>query len=221
MPLSGAYRRLFGKDTHHMITISTPRIKRVLSGKIERILVIYGADAQLPDDNYWLTRPPDERIAAVIATIGVTDGVQPTLDMLEFVEYLNRHQVRYLVIDGYALGFHGHPRFTKDLDIWVDRTPENAQKLAFALTDFDLSFSEGGLETFVGGKPMRIGRPPNLIDIVGIPDGVTFDVCYENRETTTFEGLTIDFISKEHLIQNKRATGRLRDLADVEDLQGT
>lgn len=146
--------------------------------------------------------------------------MRPTLDMLEFIGYLNQQGVRYLVVGGYALGFHGHPRYTKDLDLWVERTPENADKLALALADFGLPFTADEKQAFMNGGPIRIGRPPNLLDIIGPPDGVAFDECYQRRETTTFEGLVIHFIGRQDFIQNKRASGRLRDLADVEDLTG-
>ncbi|MCI0396799.1 MAG: hypothetical protein L0332_14845 [Chloroflexi bacterium] len=204
-----------------MLKITDPRLLQVFEPTVERTLTVYQAGEELPLVGYWQSRPPDERIAAIMAAVGDLTDMRPTLDMLEFVEYLNRRDVRYLVVGGYALGFHGHPRYTKDLDIWIERTPENADRLALALADFGLSLSAEEKQAFIKGGPIRIGRPPNLLDIIGPPDGVVFDECYQERETTTFETIKIEFISKRHFLQNKRASGRLRDLADVEDLLGT
>lgn len=190
----------------------------MLRPRIERVAVVY-EEGQPPSLlSYWLSRPPDERIAAVIATVSTMTDLRLTLDMLEFVGYLNAQQVRYLVVGGYALGFHGHPRYTKDLDIWIERTPENAEQLMLALETFGIALSADEQAAFVKGGPIRIGRPPNLIDIIGPPSGVDFAACYNARQTTTFAGLTIDFISRPHFVQNKLASGRLQDLADVENI---
>jgi hypothetical protein len=202
-----------------MLKITSPRLLDILNPKIDRVATVYESDHVLSPVVYWQTRPYDERIAAVISTVGVLTDMRLTLDMLEFVGYLNDHQVGYLVVGGYALGFHGHPRFTKDLDIWIERTPENAQKLAQAMLAFGVRLSPKEIEAFVSGGPIRIGRPPNLIDVIGHPDGVTFAECYAVRETTSFEGLKIDFISRSDFIRNKRASGRLQDLADVENIE--
>ncbi|HSH03583.1 MAG TPA: DUF6036 family nucleotidyltransferase [Anaerolineae bacterium] len=204
-----------------VLEISTPRLLAILNPKIERTMTLFTTDEQLPSSaEYWMTRPGDERIAALIATVGGSN-MQPTLDMLEFIGYLNQYDVRYLVIGGYALAFHGHPRYTKDIDIWIERTVANSRKLADALQDFGILFDEEAQKAFVNGGPIRIGWPPNLIDIVGVPHGVVFDDVYEEREKVDFEGLEIVFIGKDGLIANKRATGRLQDLADIEAIEGT
>lgn len=203
-----------------MLTITSQRLLDVLNPKIERVATVYTTGQEPRLVEYWQTRPPDERIAAVIAAVNLMSDLRLTLDMLEFVGYLNEQGVRYLVVGGYALGFHGHPRFTKDLDIWIERTTENANKLAQAIAAFGISLSAEEIAAFVKGGPIRIGRPPNLIDIIGHPDGVTFSECYLARETTIFEGLQIHFIDRSHFIANKQASGRLQDLADVESLEG-
>ncbi len=201
-----------------MLQVTTPRLLNVLNPRIERVATVYAPGQEPSLADYWRTRPGDERIAAVLATVGVIADIRLTLDRLEFVRYLNDYDVHYLVVGGYALGFHGHPRFTKDLDLWIERTVENGQKLAEALAAFGVSLSEEAILAFVEGDPIRIGRPPNLIDIIGHPDGVEFAECYPTRETTQFEGLKIDFISHDDFIRNKQASGRLQDLADVEHI---
>lgn len=198
-----------------MLTITKPRLQRILSNHIDRAISVENEFA-----DYWLTRPADERLAAIISTVGVMTTVRLTLEMLEFVRYLNAAEVRYLVVGGYALGFHGVPRFTKDFDVWVERTEENAARLAQALQAFRIPLAAEGLTKFLAGSQIPIGRPPNMIDIIGIPDGVTFAECYKARQTVDFEGLKINFISRHHFLQNKLASGRLRDLADIEDLTG-
>lgn len=204
-----------------MLDITDSRLLDILSPRIKRIATVYESGQEPSPAVYWKTRPPDERIAAVIATVSLMSDLRLTLDMLEFVGYLNEYNVRYLVVGGYALGFYGHPRFTKDLDIWVERTPENADKLAQALAAFEIPMKSAEMTAFVNGGPIRIGRPPNLIDIIGHPDGVTFADCYPLRETASFEALKIDFIDREHFVKNKLASGRLQDLADVEHLEAS
>jgi hypothetical protein len=92
--------------------------------------------------------------------------------------------------------------------------------LAKALLAFQVPLDEDEIADFVNGGPIRIGRPPNLINIIGRPHGVVFEECYPLRETITFELLEIDFIDREHFIKNKLATGRLQDLADIENIGG-
>lgn len=202
-----------------MLQISDPRLLDILNPRIIRVATVYGSGHPPPQIAYWRTRPPDERIAAVIATVSVMTDIQLTLDMLEFVGYLNHHDVRYLIVGGYALGFHGHPRFTKDLEIWIERSTDNGQKLAKAMTAFGITLSAAEIAAFIHGGPIRIGRPPDLIDIIGAPDGITFADCYERRETASFEGLQFNVLGREDFIRNKLASGRLQDLADVASLE--
>ncbi|MGI9173888.1 MAG: hypothetical protein ACR2GR_01025 [Rhodothermales bacterium] len=141
-------------------------------------------------------------------------------DFREFVALLNAHEVRYLVVGGYAVAFHGHPRYTKDLDVWIDRDPANAARLLLALADF--GFGSVGLTTEDFLKPdqvVQLGRPPNRIDLITRLEGVDFASCYPYRETPEVGGIQIAFIDLDHLKQNKRAVGRYQDLADLENLE--
>ncbi|HLA64159.1 MAG TPA: hypothetical protein VK610_07005 [Rhodothermales bacterium] len=140
-------------------------------------------------------------------------------DFSEFVELLDAHEVRYLLVGGYAVAFHGHPRYTKDLDVWVERSPENAKRLLAALDAF--GFGTIGLTEEDLTSPdavIQLGQPPHRIDLMTKLAGVTFEACYAQRAFQDHHGLQIPFIDVESLKQNKRATGRAQDLADAERL---
>lgn len=150
-----------------------------------------------------------------------TDG-KMTLhpDFREFVASLNEHEVRYLVAGGYAVAFHGHPRYTKDIDIWIERDPENARKLLDALEAF--GFGSVGLreEDFLTSDHIiQLGYPPNRIDLLTDLQGVSFSEAFESKATEEIDGVPIHFIGLEALKRNKRAVGRHQDLADLENLQ--
>jgi hypothetical protein len=124
------------------------------------------------------------------------------------------------VIGGYALAVHGRPRYTKDIDIWLELSSENAERVVKALNDF--GFASLGLSQadFIEKDQMiQLGYPPNRIDLLTAADGVEFRNCYENRVKIEIDGVMINFIDLENLKANKRATGRLQDLADLEALQ--
>lgn len=140
-------------------------------------------------------------------------------DFREFIESLNRHNVRYLLIGGYAVALHGHPRYTKDLDIWISMDNTNAANLLKALKDFGFSSLSLSVEDFL--KPdqiVQLGFPPNRIDLMTSPKGIDFDTCYASREEIEIEGLKVKLIDLNNLKINKKATGRHQDLADLENL---
>ncbi|PSQ95691.1 MAG: hypothetical protein BRD55_08615 [Bacteroidetes bacterium SW_9_63_38] len=142
-------------------------------------------------------------------------------DFREFIRLLNAHSVRYLVVGGYAVAFHGHPRYTKDLDVWVDPTAENARRLLSALDDFGF----GGLDLeerdFVEPDTVvQLGHPPNRIDLLASLDGVSFEESFAGRRQTDVGGTGVAFIGLDALRKNKRASGRHQDLADLENLEG-
>ncbi len=140
-------------------------------------------------------------------------------DFREFIESLNKNKVQYLVVGGYAVAFHGHPRYTKDIDIWIQSDEENARNLVKAIHDF--GFASLGLqaEDFLPpGYVIQLGYPPNRIDILTGIAGVTFEQCYLSKEQTNIEGMTVNFIDLDNLRKNKKATGRRQDLADLENL---
>ena len=140
-------------------------------------------------------------------------------DFREFIESLNSNKVKYLVLGGYAIAFHGHPRYTKDLDIWLEMSEENASNVMSALKDFGFGDLDVSKEDFLQkGMVVQLGYPPNRIDLINSPDGVNFAECYISRIEIEIDGLQISVIDLENLKKNKKASGRLQDLADLEKL---
>ncbi len=145
--------------------------------------------------------------------------IQLPSDFKEFLQLLNSRRVEYLVVGGYAVGFHGSPRATGDLDIWVAATEENAQKLEEVLREFGFDLSELSKELFLEkDRVVRMGVPPIRIEILTSISGVHFHQCYTSRQTAEIEGVKVHFISLEDLKANKRAAGRHQDLSDLERL---
>jgi hypothetical protein len=141
-------------------------------------------------------------------------------DFKEFIQLLNENQVKYLVICGYAVAIHGHPRYTKDIDIWIEISKENAEKLIIALTQF--GFGSLGLTPQDFQSPdqvIQLGYPPNRIDLITTPDGVDFQTCYNSRTEVLLGDIVVNFIDLDNLKKNKLASGRFQDLADLENLQ--
>jgi predicted nucleotidyltransferase len=141
-------------------------------------------------------------------------------DFKEFVQSLNENKVRYLVIGGYAVAFHGHPRYTKDLDVWVESSPENAASVVKALEQF--GFASLGLKAedfLTADQIIQMGLPPSRIDILTSVEGIEFESCYASRVPAVIDGIRVNFIDLENLKKNKRAAGRAQDLADLEKLE--
>jgi hypothetical protein len=140
-------------------------------------------------------------------------------DFKEFIASLNAHDVRYLVVGGYAVALHGYPRFTKDLDVWLWLEAENATKAVQALADFGFASLDITSDDFlVPDKIIQLGYPPNRIDLITTLPGVEFASCFEQREVVMVDDIPVNFIDRESLKRNKRASGRLQDLADLENL---
>jgi len=142
-------------------------------------------------------------------------------DFKEFIQSLNDNSVRYLVVGAYAVALHGYPRYTKDIDIWIESTQDNAARLIKALEQF--GFGSLGLkeEDFLApDQVIQLGYAPNRIDLITSLVGVEFGRCYESRVEVKIDELKVSFIDVENLKKNKTATGRLQDLADVENLGG-
>lgn len=142
-------------------------------------------------------------------------------DFEDFIRLLNHHQVMYMVVGGYALAFHGTPRHTGDLDVWIAVSEANAEKMVMVVKDFglgSLGFTKGDFlkEGFVS----QIGYPPLRIDILNSIDGIAFTQALPNKQTVQLESdLLVDYIGLGDLIRNKQSTGRTRDLSDVKELQ--
>ena len=140
-------------------------------------------------------------------------------DFREFIELLNSKKVKYLLVGGYAIAFHGHPRYTKDLDIWLEMSEENADAMMQVLENFGFGDVDVSKEDFLNkGMVVQLGYPPNRIDLINSPDGVGFAECYDTKIEIEIDGLKICVIDLENLKKNKKASGRLQDLADLEKL---
>jgi len=142
-------------------------------------------------------------------------------DFEEFFQLLNVHKVRYLVVGGYAFAVHAYPRFTNDLDIWIDNSTENAYNILQVLNDF--GFKEVDItadDLTVSDRIIQLGYPPLRIDIITHIDGVDFESAWESRDTSHYGKQEIYIINRELFIKNKRATGRQRDIEDLEKLKG-
>ena len=141
-------------------------------------------------------------------------------DFKEFVQLLIETKAEYWIVGGYAGGLHGHPRYTGDLAIWLSPSEENALKILSCVNQF--GFSSYGLtvsDFTKEGNVVQLGYPPLRIDLLTNIDGVTFDECYKNKKEVEIDELIVNFISCKDLIKNKKATGRLRDLDDLENLK--
>jgi len=139
-------------------------------------------------------------------------------DFREFLISLNDHKVDYLVVGGWALGIHGYVRATGDMDIWIGQQSENLDRLLIALSAFgvpgpiDKAFFEEK------GNAFRMGRPPMKIEVITEASGIEFYESLDNRLNIETDGIVIPFIGYSDLVKNKRSTGRLKDLADLEEL---
>lgn len=141
-------------------------------------------------------------------------------DFKEFFQLLNANGVRYLIIGGYAVAYHGYPRYTKDIDVWIWLNSSNAERLVKALGDF--GFASLGLKPtdfLESDTVIQLGHAPNRIDLIMGASGVDFEESYAVRKEEEIEGVKLFFIDLENLKKNKRASGRLQDLADIENLE--
>lgn len=143
-------------------------------------------------------------------------------DFKEFLKLLNAEQIEYLLVGGYAVSYHGYPRPTGDLDIWVAMHPATASKLVGALGKF--GFGNTGLNPEMFMTPdriVRMGVPPVRIEVMTGISGVEFAQCYARREQAVIDGTPVSMISREDLLANKLAAGRSKDLNDLDHLRDT
>ena len=140
-------------------------------------------------------------------------------DFREFVELLNIHEVDYLVVGGYAVAFHGRPRFTGDIDFWIAISADNTQRVVQVLKDFGFA-SVGILPTDLQQEDIvvQLGYEPSRIDILTSVTGLTFDECFARSVKANLDGLLVNFIHLNDLKINKAATGRGKDIGDLENL---
>jgi hypothetical protein len=140
-------------------------------------------------------------------------------DFKKFIELLNEHKVRYLIVGGFAYSYYAEPRFTKDIDFFIEISPDNANRMLKVLAEFgftDVELTEKDFQQ--PDQIIQLGNAPLRIDIVTSIDGVHFKEAWDNRTTGKYGNCSANFISKADLIKNKMATGRSQDIADVEKL---
>ena len=140
-------------------------------------------------------------------------------DLREFIILLYSHNVEYVVVGGHAVAFHGHPRFTGDIDFLIRTTPENVSRVLAVLDAF--GFGNLGIverDLLDRGRILQLGQPPNRIDVLTSISGVDFDSAWEQRVQTLMDDQPVALLGWNELIQNKRAAGRQKDLADLEKL---
>ncbi|MBO9154792.1 nucleotidyltransferase [Chitinophaga sp. GCM10012297] len=142
-------------------------------------------------------------------------------DFEDFLRLLNKHQVDFMVVGGYALAFHGKPRNTGDLDIWINVSQENAERILHVVNEFGLATLGFKKKDFLQqGFIHQIGYPPLRIDILNSIDGVDFPEAAGNRQLIKMDdGLVIPFIGLQDLVKNKQASGRAQDLADIKEIK--
>ncbi|NMC81565.1 MAG: hypothetical protein GYA63_01755 [Armatimonadetes bacterium] len=140
-------------------------------------------------------------------------------DFKEFLRLLNSKRVEYLVIGGYAVAHYGYVRATADMDVWVAVNPTNAERAVEAIREFGFNVPELTTSLLLEpGRIVRMGNPPLRLEVLTTISGVEFSECYERRNVTEVDGVDVPFISRDDLRANKMASGRLKDLTDLEHL---
>lgn len=141
-------------------------------------------------------------------------------DYLEFLRLLNKHRVKYCIIGSYAVAFYGHPRYTKDIDVLIDRSLPNARKLVKALIEFGFASLQLRAEDFTEpGVIIQLGYEPIRLDIITSIRGTNFDRIWVNRQKGRYGDIKVNFIGLEDLKRLKKRFGRLLDKADLEFLE--
>src|SRR5690606_4838544 len=146
--------------------------------------------------------------------------MQINSDFSELLLLLARHRVRYLIVGGWAVIHYAEPRYTKDLDIFVDADEGNCRRLKQALETFAGPLPELGIEDLTDRRRViMMGRPPARVDLLKSIDGVRFETAWKNRVRVKFGDTPVNLISRRDLIRNKRASGRPQDLLDLDNLE--
>jgi len=140
-------------------------------------------------------------------------------DFKELLELFNVHKVEYIIVGGYALAYHGAPRYTGDIDLFVKPDTENALCILKALNEFGFGSVDLKEDDFISpNKVVQLGYPPVRIDIITSISGVSWDQAFKEREKGKYGDVPVYYIGRKHYIINKRASGRKKDLADLEAL---
>ena len=140
-------------------------------------------------------------------------------DFEELLRLLEDHRVDYMIVGGYAVAYHGYPRFTNDIDLFFDPADENAARLRNALMAFGFQKEDLPSEAFrMAGNILTFGVAPTRVDFINSIDGVTFEEARPNVVRGTYGSVEVSFIGFDDLIRNKKATRRPKDRGDVEEL---
>lgn len=142
-------------------------------------------------------------------------------DFSDFIRLLNRHRVRYVVVGGYAVAYHGYARYTGDIDFFVEKSPRNALCLQKVFHEFGFNPPPEASLFLENQRIVRIGFPPMRVEVTNHIDGVTFEECHANRIKARVAGLSLPFIDLTRLRKNKLAAGRPKDLDDLRQLPPT
>lgn len=187
------------------------------------IRVFYShADAEKSDREFYKSLSGQERLNILLTLIARNQKAVPDetgTGLKRVYRVINDHEVRYLVVGAHAVAFHGRPRYTADIDFFVDSSPENAQRITKALDQFGLG--DVGIDSTdftTADLIVQLGVEPNRVDIMTSISGVSFEEAWDSRATGELGGLPVQFISKELLKRNKASVGRKQDLADLDYL---
>ncbi|MBI3377537.1 MAG: hypothetical protein HY035_03925 [Nitrospirae bacterium] len=138
-------------------------------------------------------------------------------DFRDLLALFNTHKVDYIIVGAHALAYYGAPRYTGDIDIFVRSDPENAKNILSALEKFGFGSLGLTVEDFtIHGRVVQLGVAPVRIDIVTSLTGISWEEAFASRVTGTYGGIAVHYIGREQFIQNKRAIGRKKDIADLE-----
>ncbi len=141
-------------------------------------------------------------------------------DFKEFLALLNSEKIEYLLVGGYAVSYHGYPRPTGDLDVWVDVRPDSVAKLIEVLAKFGFADAGATPELFLTpGRVVRMGVPPVRIELLNKVSGLDFSASYARRLEAVLDGVPVRIIARKDLVINKRAAGREKDLNDLKHLE--
>ncbi len=141
-------------------------------------------------------------------------------DIIDFIELCNKHNIKYLVIGGYAVSVHGYPRSTKDIDVCIEMSDMNASNMLQVIKDFGFGSLELTKEDFLKKHFItQLGFPPLRIDILNDLDGVSFEEAWNNKKIVSIEDVPVNFIGYNELIIVKQKAGRPQDIADVDKLK--
>ena len=195
-----------------------------MPNRMRKTVRVYNShmEAEKADREFYRSLSPSERLDTLLTLIARYQkaGKNETRTGLERVyRLLKAHEVRYLVVGAFALAFHGRPRYTGDIDFFVESSPENAKRIEQVLEEFGLANIGVDFADFTTpNQVVQLWVDPNRIDIMTSISDVTFVEAWSSRQEGELDGILVHFISKELLKRNKTAVGRKQDLADVDYL---